>query len=98
MKKFINWARQDGGYDDGALLIALPLSAFAIALSVLWFTSVDHSSTPYTRISVDRCFDSKVGAEWLYVEDGDRLPKMGGDVSDTPTRVHGRAIVRTADR
>ncbi len=48
----------------------------------------------YIRVSVERCIDAKVGAQWLYAEEGDRLPKMGGDTSNAST--HMTAVKHTA--
>ncbi len=112
MKNLNQYLRRDNGYSDfeiaapwiGALVLFCGALAFLTWVPIgsgahqTSYTRICGDEKTYTRISVDRCYDSKVGAEWLYVEDGDRLPKIGGDTSNTSTRTHGHAKVRTTTR
>ncbi|MGW8431072.1 hypothetical protein ACWGJ9_08110 [Curtobacterium citreum] len=110
MKRILNSLRKDDGYEAIGTWVAIAV-AFLFAIACLITAAVIHHNQPrtsytaicgdmktYTRISIDRCEDSKLGAEWLYVEDGDRLPKMGEDASNASTRPQGVYDVRHAKR
>lgn len=111
MKRLLNSLREDDGYEAigtwGAIALAFLLAiACFITAGIInnhsqprtSYAAICGDMKTYTRISVDRCEASKLGAEWLYVEDGDRLPKMGEDASDTSTRPQGVFDVRYAKR